>query len=344
MVAQPASFRPSQTWSFKNSNMLPYAVFGATAVPEPPRRRVAARGPAGARGCAIPRGGACRARRRDRASRLTDADALTRALTGVRGACRQPAAVRASRPVRTADRIALTVARAAVAARVPAGCVVFGRRRSCQRQRLDTDEPDAEQRLSDSGIPRRCAGLFHGELDADDRTGRRHGGCHRSCPRGRLAMVAAATWAGAEFLCRNGRRARDHRVRPRPYSPEDVLARWPPNWASRCGWMRWRRTAGPGRWRGGFSPALEGFIEMTRGLNGHIGMDTDPAEHWAGSIPLARAVGGMARAVRARFPERVGAARADRNRPGMGRLMLYNATRRVFGSSINWTDLFDDSE
>ena len=43
---------------------------------------------------------------------------------------------------------------------------------------------------------------------------------------------------------------------------------------------------------------------MTRGLNnGHIGMDTDPeAEHWAGSIPLARAVGGMARAVRGAFP------------------------------------------
>ena len=39
---------------------------------------------------------------------------------------------------------------------------------------------------------------------------------------------------------------------------------------------------------------------MTRGLNsGHIGMDTDPAaEHWAGSIPLAQTVGGMARAVR----------------------------------------------
>ena len=74
---------------------------------------------------------------------------------------------------------------------------------------------------------------------------------------------------------------------------------------------------------------------MTRGLNsGHIGMDTDPeAEHWAGSIPLARAVGGMARAVRGAFPERVGAARADRNRPGMGRLMLYNALRGGFSGS-----------
>ena len=121
-------------------------------------------------------------------------------------------------------------------------------------------------------------------------------------------MVAAADVgrAGAEFLVQEWTGARAITVSgPQPYAPRTCSPRWPPNWASRCGWIRWRRTAGPGRWRAGFSPeALEGFIEMTRGLNsGHIGMDTDPeAEHWAGSIPLARAVGGMARAVRGAFP------------------------------------------
>ena len=104
-------------------------------------------------------------------------------------------------------------------------------------------------------------------------------------------------WTGARAITVSG---------PQPYAPKDVLAAL----AAELGKPLRLDTLAQDGWAGamagaGFSPeALEGFIEMTRGLNsGHIGMDTDPeAEHWAGSIPLARAVGGMARAVRGAFP------------------------------------------
>ena len=134
-------------------------------------------------------------------------------------------------------------------------------------------------------------------------------------------------WTGARAITVSG---------PQPYAPKDVLAALAAELGKPLRLDTLAQDGWAGAMAGGFSPeALEGFIEMTRGLNsGHIGMDTDPeAEHWAGSIPLA-AVGGMARRFAARFPERVGAARADRNRPGMGRLMLYNATRRVFGKFL----------
>lgn len=122
-------------------------------------------------------------------------------------------------------------------------------------------------------------------------------------------MVAAADVgrAGAEFLVQEWTGARAITVSgPQPYAPKDVLAAL----AAELGKPLRLDTLAQDGWAGamagaGFSPeALEGFIEMTRGLNsGHIGMDTDPeAEHWAGSIPLARAVGGMARAVRGAFP------------------------------------------
>ena len=122
-------------------------------------------------------------------------------------------------------------------------------------------------------------------------------------------MVAAADVgrAGAEFLVQEWTGARAITVSgPQPYAPKDVLAALAAELeqAVAAGYAGAGRL-GRGDGGAGFSPeALEGFIEMTRGLNsGHIGMDTDPeAEHWAGSIPLARAVGGMARAVRGAFP------------------------------------------
>ena len=75
---------------------------------------------------------------------------------------------------------------------------------------------------------------------------------------------------------------------------------------------------------------------MTRGLNsGHIGMDTDPeAEHWAGSIPLARAVGGMARGGSRRV-SLSGSARPVPTGTGHGPPhALQRATRRVFGKFL----------
>ena len=113
-------------------------------------------------------------------------------------------------------------------------------------------------------------------------------------------------------------RARDHRVRPAALCAKATCSpRWPPNWASRCGWIRWRRTAGPGRWRGGF---------FARGA-GRIHRDDARPEQRAyrhgygprggalgGSIPLAGPWAAWRGRFAARFPERVGAARADRNR------------------------------
>ena len=212
------------------SNTLPYAVFGATGRTGAAAARCA-RGLRCAWCCAIPPG-LGRAWRRDRSGRPDRCGRFDARLDGrARRLCRQPAAVRAGRSVRTRrpdrpDRGARRRGRP----RAQAGCVVFGRRRSCQRQRLDTDEPDAGaapvgQRHCRDLLAR---GLFHGELDAHDRAGCRH---RRAAvvpvPAGRrIAMVAAADVgrAGAEFLVQEWTGARDHRVRPAALCAKDVLA------------------------------------------------------------------------------------------------------------------------
>ena len=299
------------------SNTLPYAVFGATgrtgaAAADALLRaglpvRVVLRDPA--------RGGAWAARGAEIVQAdLTDADALTRVLTGVRGAyVVSPQQYGRADLFELADRIAQTVARAAVAARVPklvalssVGADLASGSGWIRMNRM------LEQRLSDSGIAAtflRAAYFMENWTPMIGQAVATGGLPSFLSPRdGASRWWRRRTWAGQarSSSCRNGRaRARSPCPARSPMRQRTCSPRWPPNWASRCGWIRWRRTAGPGRWRGGFSPeALEGFIEMTRGLNsGHIGMDTDPeAEHWAGSIPLARAVGGMARAVRGAFP------------------------------------------
>ena len=318
MVAQPASFRPSQTWSFKNEQ---YAALCRVRRHRPYRsrrgRRVAARGlpvrvvlrdPAragpAARGVEIVQ------------AELTDADALTRALTGVRGAyVVSPQQYGRADLFELADRIALTVARAAVAARVPKLVALFGRRRSCQRQRLDTDEPDAEQRLLASGIPAtfvRAAYFMENWTPMIGQAVATGTPSFLSPADGASRWWRRPTWAGpARSSClSNGRRARHHRVRAAAL----FAGRRGRGVGRRTGQAVAARRAGAGRLGRGdggagraFHPALTGFIEMTRGLNsGHIGMDTDPCRgawadrsRWPG--PWAAWRGRFA----ARRPERV---------------------------------------
>ena len=299
------------------SNTLPYAVFGATgrtgaAAADALLRaglpvRVVLRDPA--------RGGAWAARGAEIVQAdLTDADALTRVLTGVRGAyVVSPQQYGRADLFELADRIAQTVARAAVAARVPklvalssVGADLASGSGWIRMNRM------LEQRLSDSGIAAtflRAAYFMENWTPMIGQAVATGGLPSFLSPRdGASRWWRRRTWAGQarSSSCRNGR--------ARARSPCPARSPMRQRRARRAG----RRTgqavaagyAGAGRLgRGdggaGFSPeALEGFIEMTRGLNsGHIGMDTDPeAEHWAGSIPLARAVGGMARAVRGAFP------------------------------------------
>lgn len=300
------------------SNTLPYAVFGATgrtgaAAADALLRaglpvRVVLRDPA--------RGGAWAARGAEIVQAdLTDADALTRVLTGVRGAyVVSPQQYGRADLFELADRIAQTVARAAVAARVPklvalssVGADLASGSGWIRMNRM------LEQRLSDSGIAAtflRAAYFMENWTPMIGQAVATGGLPSFLSPAGRrIAMVAAADVgrAGAEFLVQEWTGARAITVSgPQPYAPKDVLAAL----AAELGKPLRLDTLAQDGWAGamagaGFSPeALEGFIEMTRGLNsGHIGMDTDPeAEHWAGSIPLARAVGGMARAVRGAFP------------------------------------------
>ena len=139
------------------SNTLPYAVFGATgrtgaAAADALLRaglpvRVVLRDPA--------RGGAWAARGAEIVQAdLTDADALTRVLTGVRGAyVVSPQQYGRADLFELADRIAQTVARAAVAARVPklvalssVGADLASGSGWIRMNRM------LEQRLSDSGI------------------------------------------------------------------------------------------------------------------------------------------------------------------------------------------------
>jgi uncharacterized protein YbjT (DUF2867 family) len=298
------------------SNMLPYAVFGATgrtgaAAADALLRaglpvRVVLRDPA--------RGGAWAARGVEIVQAgLTDADALTRALTGVRGAyVVSPQQYGRADLFELADRIALTVARAAVAARVPklvalssVGADLASGSGWIRMNRM------LEQRLLASGIPATFVRAAYFMENWTPMIGQAVAtGTLPSflSPGGRrIPMVAAADVgrAGAEFLSQQWTGARAITVSgPRPYSPEDVAAALAAELGkplrldvlAQAGWAGAMAGAGAG-----FSPAaLTGFIEMTRGLNsGHIGMDTDPAaEHWAGSIPLAQTVGGMARAVR----------------------------------------------
>ena len=138
------------------SNTLPYAVFGATGHRSRRGRRAAARGPAGARGAARSRQGRGLEPRGAEIVQadLTDADALTRVLTGVRGAyVVSPQQYGRADLFELADRIAQTVARAAVAARVPklvalssVGADLASGSGWIRMNRM------LEQRLSDSGI------------------------------------------------------------------------------------------------------------------------------------------------------------------------------------------------
>ena len=302
-----ASFRPSQTWSFKNEQ---YAALCRVRRHRPHRSRrgrrvlraglpvrVVLRDPPGA--------GLGRARRRDRSSRLTDADAFDARLDGRAAPCRQPAAVRASRPVRTRRRIALTVARAAVAARVPklvalssVGADLASGSGWIRMNRM------LEQRLSDSGIAATFVrrGLFHGELDAHDRAGCRH---RRAAvvpvPADGASRWWRRTWAGqARSSClSNGRRARSPCPARSPIAGSDVLAAL----AAELGKPLRLDTLAQDGWAG----AMAGRV-FARGA-GRIHRDDARSEqrayrHGYGSCrgalggidPLA--VGGMARAVR----------------------------------------------
>ena len=129
-----------------------------------------------------------------------------------------------------ADRIAQTVARAAVAARVPklvalssVGADLASGSGWIRMNRM------LEQRLSDSGIAATfLRGLFHGELDAHDRARLSPpASCRRSCPRGTAsrwwrrrtwagqARSSVQEWTGARAITVSG---------PQPYAPKDVLA------------------------------------------------------------------------------------------------------------------------
>ena len=126
------------------------------AAPEPPRpTRCCARACRCAWCCAIPPGRGLAARGAEIVQAdLTDADALTRVLTGVRGAyVVSPQQYGRADLFELADRIAQTVARAAVAARVPklvalssVGADLASGSGWIRMNRM------LEQRLSDSGI------------------------------------------------------------------------------------------------------------------------------------------------------------------------------------------------
>ena len=338
------------------SNMLPYAVFGATgrtgaAAADALLRaglpvRVVLRDPAragpAARGVEIVQ------------AELTDADALTRALTGVRGAyVVSPQQYGRADLFELADRIALTVARAAVAARVPklvalssVGADLASGSGWIRMNRM------LEQRLLASGIPATFVRAAYFMENWTPMIGQAVATgtlpSFLSPADGASRWWRRPTWAGpARSSCLSNGPARA----PSPCPGRGLIRRktwprrWPPNWASRCGSTCWRRPAGPGRWRGGagFSPAaLTGFIEMTRGLNsGHIGMDTDPAaEHWRDRSRWHRPWAAWRGRFAARRPERVSAARVCRNWPGMGVAIIVNEPRGGFTGFAYRLDCF----
>ena len=266
MVAQPASFRLSQTWSFKNEQYAALCRVGATGRTRAAPTRCCAR----ACRCAVVARSA-RAGRRGAEIVQADPDRCGRfdaRLDGVRRLCRQPAAVRAGRSVRTRrpDRPDCG-ARRRGRPRAQAGCAFFGRRRSCQRQRLDTDEPDA------GAAPvgqRHCRDLLRAAYFMENWTPMIAGCRHRRAAPSFLSPRTAHRDGGGGGGRGPGRRgvplqewtARDHAcVRPAaPCAKGRKLARWPPNCARRCGWIRWRRTAGPGDGGAGFSPGGAGRI------------------------------------------------------------------------------------
>ena len=185
---------------------------------------------------------------------LTDADALTRALTGVRGAyVVSPQQYGRADLFELADRIALTVARAAVAARVPklvalssVGADLASGSGWIRMNRM------LEQRLLASGIPATFVRAAYFMENWTPMIGQAV--ATGTLPSFLSPADGASRWwrrptgrAGAEFLSQQWTGARAITVSgPRPYSPEDVARRWPPNWASRCGSTCWRRPAGPG--------------------------------------------------------------------------------------------------
>ncbi|MBR8657408.1 NmrA family NAD(P)-binding protein, partial [Achromobacter sp. Marseille-Q0513] len=209
-----------------------------------------------------------------------------------------------------ADQIALTVAHAAVAARVPklialssVGADLASGSGWIRMNRM------LEQRLLASGIPATFVRAAYFMENWMPMIGQAVGsGTLRSFVspgERRIAMVAAQDVgrAAAEFLLQDWAGARAITVSgPRSYSPQDVVAALAAELGKpvrldvlpQAGWPEAQAQAG-------FSAAaLEGFIEMTHGLNaGHIEMDTDPeAGQWEGATTLAQAVGAMARTAR----------------------------------------------
>jgi uncharacterized protein YbjT (DUF2867 family) len=293
------------------SSSLPYAVFGVTGrtgaaaadalLRAGHRVRVVVRDPARSRPWAE-RGAEIAV------ADLTDLAAMTRALSGVRGAyVVNPQQYGLDDLFERADMIAATTARAAVAARVPrlvalssvgadreTGTGWIAMNRMVEQRLGETDVVTTFLRAAyfmENWMPMVGHAVRNGALPT-----------FLAPPQRRIPMVATqdvGSAAAALLLAETPGNRVVTLAGPEDYAPDDVAAivaatLGKPVDVAVLPEATWPAALADARFS---AAALAGFIEMTRGLNdAHIDAGSDPcAVAWTGSTPLERVIGELAR-------------------------------------------------
>ncbi|SDF33615.1 Uncharacterized conserved protein YbjT, contains NAD(P)-binding and DUF2867 domains [Massilia sp. PDC64] len=238
---------------------------------------------------------------------LTDADSMTRALDGVRGAyVVSPQQYDRDDLFEHADLIAATTARAAAAARVPRLVALssVGADRESGTGWIGMNRM-FEQRLGEAGVP---VAFLRAAYFMENWTPMVGHAVRSSTlptflapPERTIPMVATADvgsaaaallqdeWTGHRIVTLAG---------PADYAPNDVAASVAATLGKRVDVAvlpeaQWPDALADARFS---TAALAGFTEMTRGLNGsHIDIGSDPAAvAWKGPTPLEKVIAGLA--------------------------------------------------
>jgi uncharacterized protein YbjT (DUF2867 family) len=304
-------FNLTGEFSMTTSSTLPYAVFGVTG-----------RTGAAAADALLHAGHAVRVVVRDPAkgrpwaergaeiavADLTDLAALTRALSGVRGAyVVSPQQYGLDDLFARADLIARTTARAAAAAHVPRLVALssVGADRESGTGWIGMNRM-FEQRLGDAGVSTtflRAAYFMENWMPMVGQAVRNGTlPTFLAPPRRAIPMVATKDVGSAAAALLRDDRTGNRIVTlagPKDYAPDDVAAIVAATLDRPVDVAALPEAEWPAALAGaGFSPAaLAGFTEMTRGLNdSHIDIRSDPcAVEWAGTTPLERVIAELAR-------------------------------------------------